>query len=163
MVCDPSLTNLLLTVPGIWVWDWTLQQAQSMYAALEKELISEKAFPKVFAWVDRFRDAYEAAAQKNGRAEAISDKDAIGKILSADYCEPDGEVDRLDPLLLSKGQMVDINPVDAGFTHHDKGELLSLGVKEVVIKKEVPNGKGHIRVHFPRINFSVKPLQEANL
>lgn len=134
-----------------------------MYQALEKELISEKTFPNVFAWIDRFREAYETAAKENGRAEVISDREAIEKILSADYFEPEGEIDKVDPLQLKKGQMVDITPVDSGSSHHDKGELLSLGIREVVIKKVVPNGKGHIRVHFPRINFSIKPVQEANL
>jgi hypothetical protein len=135
----------------------------NMYEALEKELISEKNFPKVFAWIYRLRDAYEAALEKNGKPEVLSDREAIDRILSADYFEPEGDVDPMDPLRLKKGQMVDIAPVDAGFTHHDKGELLSLGLKEVVIRKEVPNGRGQIRVHFPRINFAIKSAYEANL
>jgi hypothetical protein len=59
--------------------------------------------------------------------------------------------------------MVAINPVDSGASHIDKGELVSIGIREVVIKKMVPNGKGEIRVHFPRVNFSIKAIDESNL
>ncbi len=161
--CRRWVVHSYLTGTGIWTYDWTLQRENNMYAELEKEVISQKTFPKVFAWIDRLREAYEAATEKNGKAEVISDRDAIDKILASDYFETEGHVDKLDPLQLTKGQMVDISPVDSGFSHHDKGELLSLGLKEVVIKKAVPNGQGQIRVHFPRINFSIKAVQEANL
>ena len=139
-----------------------MQKAHGMHDALEKDLISETLFPKVNAWVERFREAVEAATKKNGKAELMSDKDAIDTIVSSDYFVPEGQVD-LDPLHLKKGQMVDISPVDSGSSHHDKGELISLSLKEVVIKKEVPNGRGQIRVHFPRINFSIKAAQDSNL
>ena len=148
---------------GIWVWDWTLQRKMNMYEELDKELISEKSFPKIFAWIDRFRAAYDAQTEKVGKAKILSDRQAIDQILASDYFQPEGEVDPLDPLQLTKGQKVDISPVDAGFTHHDIGKLVSLNVTEVVIEKDAPNGKGQIRVHFPRLNFSIKAVQEANL
>ena len=152
-----------LTDTGIWTYDWTLQRKMNMYAELDKQLISENTFPKVFAWIERLRKAYDAALEKNGKAEVISDRIALDRIFASGYIEPEGDVDKPDPLQLKKGQMVDISPVDSGSSHHDKGELLSLGLKEVVIQKDVPNGKGQIRVHFPRINFSIKAVQEANL
>ena len=159
----PWVPCTFLTHSAIWTFDWTLQRKMNMYAELDKQLISEKSFPKVFAWIDRLRKAYDAANEKNGKAEVITDRDALDKIFSSDYFGPEGDVDQLDPLQLKKGQIVDISPADSGVTHHDKGELLSLGIREVVIKKEMPNGRGHIRVHFPRINFSIKAVQEANL
>ncbi len=148
-----------LTGPGIWTFDWTLQLKMDMYEALEKSVISEKHFPKVFAWVARLREAYEVATAKNGKAAILSDRDAIDRILAAEYFEPDGDIDDDDPLQLQKGQLVDISPVDSGFSNHDKGALCVLGLKEVAIEKEVPNAKGRVRVHFPRINFSIKPIK----
>jgi hypothetical protein len=107
--------------------------------------------------------AYDAATEKNGKARVIPDREAIDTILSSDYFEPEGEIDPQDPLQLKKGQMVAINPVDSGASHVDKGELISIGIREVVIKKKVPNGKGEIRVHFPRVNFSIRAIDESNL
>ena len=75
-------------------------------------------------------EAYDAAIEKNGKAAVISDRDAIDRILSWEYFELEGNVDKFDLLQLRKGQMVDITPVDLGSSHHDKGELLSLGIKE---------------------------------
>lgn len=135
----------------------------NMYQELDKELISAKTFPNVFAWIDRFREAYDAATEKNGKARVIPDREAIDTILSSDYFEPEGKIDKQDPLQLKKGQLVAINPVDSGASHIDKGELVAIGIREVVIKKKVPNGKGEIRVHFPRTNFTIKPIKESEL
>jgi hypothetical protein len=118
----------------------------------------------VFSQVHLLTDqAYDAATEKNGKARVIPDREAIDTILSSDYFEPEGEIDPQDPLQLKKGQMVAINPVDSGASHVDKGELLSIGIREAVIKKKVPNGRGEIRVHFPRVNFSIRAIDESNL
>ena len=72
-------------------------------------------------------------------------------------------MDSADPLQLKKGQSVEMWPIDSGMNHHDKGELLSIGVRETCVKSEVPGGKGNLRVHYPRTNFKVVPVREARL
>ena len=74
-------------------------------------------------------------------------------------------MDEKDPLRLKKGQVVEVWPTDSGQAqaHRDKGELVSIGVKEVVIRTEVPKGKGSLRLHFPRINFKIQPTQQSKL
>ena len=146
-----------------WLFDWNLQMKMGMIDHLEKETISEQAYPKVFAWVQNIRDAVAEVEKKNGEAKVLSDQEMIETILSSDYSESEGSIDNHDPLKLEKGQAVDIAPVDSGFTHHDKGELVAIGTKEVVIKSAVPNGKGHLRLHFPRTNFRIKPEQGSKL
>ena len=153
----------LADVHAGWVFDWTLQMAQNMFAALEKDVISDKVFPKTFAWVQRIRDAVAEDEKQKGKAQALSDADTINSILSSDFFESEGAVDEADPLKLKKGQMVDVAAIESGFNHHDIGELVSIGVKEVVIKSKVPDGKGHLRIHFPRTNFRVKAVQDAKL
>ena len=94
---------------------------------------------------------------ENGKPERLSDEDAIRAILDSDFFEPEGHVDEGDPLKLQKRQLVEIWPVDSGFNHHDKGELVSIGVNEVVIESKPEVGDGVLRIHYPRTNIRISP------
>ncbi|EXJ70022.1 uncharacterized protein A1O5_07095 [Cladophialophora psammophila CBS 110553] len=154
---EPTLAD----VHGIWTFDWTLQEKMHMLEYLEKDVISASEFPKTFAYVDRFRKAMAKKQEQNGVPEELSSEETIERILASDCFEPEGSVDPLDPLRLKKGQMVEIWPVESGFTHHDKGELVSIGIKEVVISSKPNLGEGRLRLHFPRVNFRIQPLVES--
>ncbi|OAP64723.1 hypothetical protein AYL99_00695 [Fonsecaea erecta] len=156
---EPTLAD----IHGIWTFDWTLQPRMHMLEYLEKDVISEQLFPRTFAYVDRFRKAIARKQEQHGMPEELSDADTIQKILASDFFEPEGTVDPADPLRLKKGQMVEIFPVESGFTHHDKGELVSIGVKEVVIASKPTVGEGRLRLHFPRVNFRIQPVADARL
>ena len=146
-----------------WVFTWALQLAQYTFSALEKDVISEKVYPKTFAWVQRIRDAVAETEKQKGQAQVLSDQETIDNILSSEFFQEEGAVDVADSLKLKKGQIVDVAAIESGFNHHDIGELVSISVKEVVIKSKVPDEKGHLRIHFPRTNFRVKAVHDASL
>ena len=71
----------LADVHGLWVWDWVLQDKMNMVEFLEEDLISEKLHPKAVGWVKRFREYVKCVQQKDGEAPALSNQDAIKRIL----------------------------------------------------------------------------------
>ncbi|KAJ9617041.1 hypothetical protein H2200_000762 [Cladophialophora chaetospira] len=156
---EPTLAD----IHAIWTFDWALQEHQHMIQDLEKDTISEELFPKTFAYVHRFRKAMAGKQEQNGKIEELSAEKAIESILSSDFFEPEGEIDPRDPLKLRKGQLVEVYPIDSGFTHHDKGEVVSIGVKEVVISSKPKEGEGRLRLHFPRVNFRIQPAEGSKL
>ncbi|OCT45830.1 glutathione S-transferase [Cladophialophora carrionii] len=156
---EPTLAD----VHAIWTFDWALQEKGHMFEYLEKEVIGEDQFPRTFAYVNRFRRSMAKKEEQNGIPEALSSTDAVKRILASDFFEKEGTIDPRDPLKLRKGQLVEIWPVESGFTHHDKGELVSIGVKEVVISSRPNVGEGRLRLHFPRVNFRIKPVEESKL
>lgn len=152
---EPSLAD----VHGIWCFDWATHMA--LYSAeenIDQQVINKEAFPHVFAWVDRFRTACAGAVARNGKPKVVSGVDVKNRILSQGFTEVEGNVDEHDPLKLKKGQVVRVSPVDFGFTHADEGMLVALSATEVVISVQVPNSEALIRLHFPRINFKIVPV-----
>lgn len=156
---EPTLAD----IHGVWTFSWTLHEKMHMLEYLEKDIINEKQYPKTFAYVDRFQKAIAKKQEQNGVPEVLPDDDCINRILDSDFFELEGTIDEHDPLKLSKGQLVEIWPVESGFTHHDKGELVAIGVKEVVISSTPNVGGGRLRLHFPRVNFRVQPVAESKL
>jgi hypothetical protein len=130
----------------------------------EKDIINAEHYPRTFAYVERFRQAIKARQEHIGLPEKLSADEAIARILDSGlYEQPHPGVDPKDPLRLKKGQAVEIFPIDSGFTHHDKGELASIGVKEVAIFTRPNEGEGILRLHFPRVNFRIQPTEEYKL
>ena len=84
--------------------------------------------------------------------------EAVKHITQADFYEAEGEVDRDDPLQLEKGQDVESWPIDSGFKHHDRGRLVSLTPREVVLATQSKVGGKEIRVHHPRWNFRTRAV-----
>lgn len=155
----PSLGD----IHSIWSFDWGINTA--VYAAQEnvaEDVINKQAFPKVFAWVKRFRNAYQEAIHRNGEAETLSNEDAVQRILASHYFVKEGDVDKTDPLQLHKDQIVRVSPVDFGFTHTDEGRLVSMSSKEVVIENTIPGNHGSLRLHYPRSNFRIAPASDAS-
>ncbi|EME47055.1 hypothetical protein DOTSEDRAFT_20870 [Dothistroma septosporum NZE10] len=126
-----------------------------------KKALGEQAYPKVHAWVERFRQAATQAEQSNPGAGQIDEgaqaEEAIVKrILDSSFTEEHAiTVDEGDVLGLRRGQRVSVVPVDFGSTHKDEGELVGLSRDEVVILSDVPGGRGQLRLHYPRINFKI--------
>ena len=152
----------LVDIHAAWLFDWASSLA-AMRKGGEVEVVSAKAFPKVFAWLERYKEFVKGVQERNGRAPVMSDDETIRRILEAGNAEGEGEVDPVDPLQLKKGQLVEMWPTDSGMNHHDRGELVSIGLKEVCIKSEVPGGNGRLRIHYPRNNIKIVPVQESRL
>ena len=127
-----------------------------MKGALSEEFISAKQYPKVFAWVDRFSRAVDAARKKSKKPTTLKAPEAAKHILQARFAEPEGNVEA-DPLGLRKGQEIEAWPTDSGSKHHDRGSLLSLTRDEVVMACKAPSGED-VRIHYPRTNFRIKEV-----
>ncbi|EME86880.1 uncharacterized protein MYCFIDRAFT_151894 [Pseudocercospora fijiensis CIRAD86] len=149
-----------------WVFDWGLNMAQDMgdgsngATADMKRALSDVEFPKLHDWVKRFRDLAEQAGEDHaggGRLQEGADAEdqVVDRILAADFTEQEPYFDESDVLGLQRGQRVTIAPVDFGFTHKDEGTLVGISKNEVVIEVQVPQGKGSLRLHYPRINFKI--------
>ena len=147
----------------IWTFDWAPQGEMYMFEDLEKDLISDEQFPKTFAYVSRFRRALAGKQEENGKPEELSAEQAIERIMVSDFSEREGSIDPSDPLRLKKGQMVGVWPIDSGFTHHDKGNLVSNGLKDVVVSSKPNVGEASLRFPFPRVYFRVQPLAGSRL
>ena len=137
---------------AVWPFDWLC----GMKGALHPALVSSEKFPKVFAWKTRFNEAVSAAKAKGSKPKTFKGVDAVEFVTQAEFAEPEGLVDSNDPLGLEKGQDVESWPVDTGFKHHDRGILVSLTSKEVVLASKSKIEGKEVRIHHPRWNFRTR-------
>ncbi|KAK6349152.1 hypothetical protein TWF730_009906 [Orbilia blumenaviensis] len=149
-------TPTLADIEAVWVFKWLT----TMPGAFPADTITTQQFPKVFAWMDRFSKVVDAKA-KEYPVEKIKGDAAASKILNAGYAEPEGGVEAEAVATvqgLKRGDVVSVYPTDSGFNHKEKGTLVGLNSKEVVIEVEGKNGK--VRVHAPRHGFAVEKFVE---
>ena len=129
-----------------------------MQGALPADLISERHFPKVWSWVNRFRAAVKPA-KKPGLCTRITGDVAVKHVLSQTLNAGDGlTVVDDDPLELRKGDLVKVYPIDSGSRHKDEGTLVKLSPTEVVIKIEAQHGE-EVYFHTPRWGYRVQKLE----
>jgi glutathione S-transferase len=126
-----------------------------MEGVTQKDFISEKLFPKTYAWVYRFKRSVGDAGTERRVPRALSGKEAFDKITSAPATGLRGDISDIDPLNLKIGQMVEIWPTDWASNHKDRGELLMLAANEVCIRNAQC-----VLVHFPRWNFCIQRIKE---
>lgn len=112
----------------------------------------------VYAWIDRFNKAVKTARGSAPKPTTLKGAEAVKHVISAGFSEPEGEVDGNDPLNLSKEQDVESWPIDSGFRHHDRGKLVALNSKEVVMAAQSKVGGKEIRIHHPRWNFRTRAV-----
>jgi hypothetical protein len=129
--------------------------------ALPKELFNEQDFPRVYAWVARFNDAYKAARTAAPKPTSLKGTDALQRISQAAFADTNLAVDESDPLRLARGEEVDVWPTDSGSKHKDRGRLLKLSANEVVIAVQSETGK-EIHLHTPRNNFRIAAVKGAS-
>lgn len=124
---------------------------------LPPELVSEKHFPKAFAWLARYRTAREKATASAPKPTKLNGQAAAHHIHRSEYAESGGSVDETDPLGLTEGLEVELYPSDWGCEHKDRGRLVALTPNEVTIAVQSKEG-GEIRIHAPRTGFKVKEV-----
>ncbi|KAL6718811.1 hypothetical protein ACLMJK_003045 [Lecanora helva] len=144
----------LADIEAIWPFHWLL----GLKGALPPTLISQERYPKVYAWIDRFDKAISAAKQSAPKPTTLKGAEAVRHITQANFCEPEGHIDENDPLGLRKGQDVESWPIDTGFRHHDRGRLVSINAREVVLAAQSKIGGKEIRIHHPRWNFRTRAV-----
>lgn len=99
--------------PGVWVLNWFLHDLNPM-----EEVFGEDRYPKVHAWVRRYRNELDVARARVRKSISLGGADAVKFIVSSDFSDRDTMVDESDPLRLKKGTMVELFPTDGGgFTH----------------------------------------------
>ncbi|KAF6816222.1 glutathione s-transferase [Colletotrichum sojae] len=148
----PSLAD----IEGLWLLHWLA----GIPGALPAEHLSQKKFPKVFAWIARFQKAVSAARKAAPKVATVSGDEAARIVVSSPYNEPEGRVDQGDAFVaaegLKAGDAVIVWPSDTGASHKDSGKLVSIDGVEIVI--EVNGEKGSVRLHAPRHGFRVEKL-----
>ena len=143
----------LMQVPeAIWTFDWL----NGLKGALPRDLISDKQYPKVFAWITRFNDALKAAKVKAPKPTSLKGDAAAERILNASFVDKDLGVDPTDPLELQQGTKVEVFPTDSGIHHHDHGILIGLTEDEIVLGIQA-KGK-ELRLHYPRTGFRIRSV-----
>lgn len=75
---------------------WTFEFLSDMQ--LPPELVSERHFPKAFAWLTRYRTAREEAKASAPKPTRIDGQAAADHILRSEYAELGGSVDKTDRL-----------------------------------------------------------------
>lgn len=153
-VASPDLSNYLA---ALWPLDW----ANGMKGALDHDVISEHHYPKVFAWMDRFKKTLSQARAASPKPMTLSSEEALLRFKSAEFSEPEGEVDTTDALKLQKGQEVMVWPTDSGSAYRDRGKLLVLNTQEVVVQRKALDNQTDVRIHCPRTNFRIVPADDV--
>jgi hypothetical protein len=139
----------------VWLFSWL----KGLKGALPLDYISASKFPKTFAWIERFDMVVLAAMKNNGAATKISGKEAMQTVGNGEWAEEEANVDGGDPSGLRKGEVVEVWPIDSGFSRKDRGRLLGLSTREVVIEGRTEEG-GQVRIHAPRHGFRVRAAKK---
>jgi len=145
----PSLSDL----EAVWPFHWL----KSMPGALPSDQISAKQFPKVFSWIDRFDKVRREVAKEAGNPKPLKGPEAMKQISSDNFAEKEGDVDENDPSGLKKGDLIQVWPIDSGFSRKDRGKLISLSMQEIVVESKTESGQ-IVRVHAPRHGFRIAGL-----
>lgn len=126
-----------------------------MPGALDSSYISASQFPKMFAWIRRFRDVLKEKRASTPKPVTVKLSDVIDNMANGRFHESVGEVDATDPTGLQPGDDVLLYPTDTGTKNKDQGKLLSLTSREIVIGKATKEGGLDVHVHAPRWGFRV--------
>ncbi|KAF1816345.1 glutathione S-transferase [Eremomyces bilateralis CBS 781.70] len=150
-------------IEAIWLFDWLIEMPGALPAEWSKQ------FPRVWAWVARFRAVLKETRNLAPKAVTFKPEETVSYVLSAQFAPvldsagPAGQVEWVDPadsLGLKAGDSVTVWPIDSGMTHKDQGKLVRLSVNEVIIEKEVKGST--IRVSMPRWNFRIIKSSSAS-
>jgi glutathione S-transferase len=143
----PSLAD----IQSAWIFEWMM----GLEGSYPEDSISEKIFPKTYAWCKRYRAAVDEATNAGPKPEEI-DGAAAEKILASASASENFPFDSKNPFGLKQGQEVQVSPTDTGLTGVQKGKLVGLDENETVVSTQTKAGTG-ITVHFPRWKFQVIP------
>ncbi|TGO20657.1 hypothetical protein BPAE_0277g00080 [Botrytis paeoniae] len=142
---------LLADIEAVWPFHWLT----NLPGALPTHYISAQQFPKTFAWISRFDQATRLAAKNLSKPKVLSGVEVLEKVSASDFVEKDECVDSLDPTGLQKGQEVEVWPIDTGMSRRDRGFLVGLSTKEIVIESQTKEGV-KVKIHTPRHGFRIR-------
>jgi hypothetical protein len=117
-------------------------------------------YPKVYAWIERFRERLRAAQARGPAVSSLQGSKAVPNILQAKLTDEALRVEK-DPLGFTKGELVDLFPLDGGgVTHKDRGRLVKLTKNEVAIAVQAHDSTT-VHIHAPRWNFRIQRVAAA--
>lgn len=129
-----------------WIPKFALETLQ--YSQAEGLGLGKTEYPRLHKWLAGIPEHLP-----ENEAPKISGDEASKKIIGVPYAAKDIGVDDHDPTGLKKGEKVKVGTTDdaepGNMMQH--GTLVGLGRREIVV--ELDNG---LRVHFPRIGYSVQ-------
>lgn len=146
---------------------WPLHWLREMPGALPESVISERQYPRVFAWIERFDKAVTAATFELGKIPTIAGGEAAQSIVNSPFFDKNELVEYSEPIVsvlgLKQGDLVTVAPTDTGRRHKDHGILVGLNDKEVIFETKADlEGSPVIRVHAPRHGFKITRGDEAS-
>ena len=152
----------LADIEAAWVMDFAL----SLPGAVPEGLISKELFPRVFAWIERFRAAAKRAGEVMKEQHKIFTIGGDQALQMTERSRPiddkrSREIDPHDPTGLKHADEVELHPTDTGFLQKTQGRLIKLTAKEVVISKKAANGR-EIWIHAPRWGFRVQKKAQTD-
>lgn len=121
-------------------------------------MISPDQFPRVFRWIKRYNHALKNAQAAAPKPTTLKGEAALDRITKA-ASRSSVVVQSKDPYRLTKGQLVEIWPLDTGFNHRDRGELVGLNEEEIVLQVRTKHGDDTILLHFPRIGYRLRKVK----
>lgn len=150
-------TDDLVLLVAVWVLHYLVD-----FRILPSVFIPRENFPKVYSWIDRFSKALSSAKASAPKPTTLESAEAIKHVIQADFAEPEGQVDENDPTGLEKKQVVESWPIDYGSNHRDRGRLVALTSKEVVIASQSKVGGKEVHIHHPRTGFTIEAASGTN-
>ncbi|KAF7906921.1 hypothetical protein EAE99_011988 [Botrytis elliptica] len=142
---------MLADIEAVWPFHWLT----TLPGALPADYISAQQFPQSFAWIARFDHATRLAARKLPRPTVLSGAEVLEKVSASDFVEKDECVDTQDPTGLHRGQEVEVWPIDTGMNNRDRGILVGLSTKEIVVESRTREGV-KVKIHTPRYGFRIR-------
>jgi hypothetical protein len=124
---------------------------------LPQNLISEKIFPKTYAWFERYRAAVEKAKSSAPEPTTLDGEAAAKYIHASETGQSKLSVDENDPTGLREGSEIEVYGADWGTDYRDRGQLVGLSPDEVTIAVKSRAG-AEIRIHAPRTGFKINKL-----
>ncbi|KAF5321045.1 hypothetical protein D9619_000278 [Psilocybe cf. subviscida] len=152
----PSLADS--TLQAFFSWARPMRNANNVF--------NSKPFPLTNKWLDRVTLHIGTLKASHPKPNILSGAAAAAEILSGAH-DPyeivgfdEREAERLN---VKKGDKVNIAPEDTGRNHPTAGKLVALNREEFVLEVQPKvHTDGVVRVHFPRLGFSVTPMNMEN-
>jgi len=143
----------VVDIDGVWPFEWLIVDPH-MAECLPEEFVSEKKFPKTYAWVRRFMEEVQQKKAQAPKATRFKGDVMKERVMNASALQQPTTFIEDDPLKLKRGDEVEVYASDYGMNHKDRGSVVGLTVNEVVIR----NSHG-LHLHFPRWNFRIDKVQ----
>jgi hypothetical protein len=124
---------------------------------LPEDVISKKAFPGVFAYVERYQAAVEKAKSNAPQPTPLDGPAAAEQMHRSEVGLAKVSFDTKDPTGLQEGTEVEIYPADWGTEYRDRGRLVGLAPDEVTISVKTRENV-ELRIHAPRTGFKIKEI-----